>query len=133
MIDRWEDEVLLPAVRLALGARTDCVLFRNSTGLADTPSGSKVRYGLCKGGSDLIGTVRPSGRMICIELKSPGGKLSEDQKKFINLINLAGGYARTLQAQEKSAEGVERAIVEAHAMIDQAIATAGNWIGKTYS
>lgn len=122
--DRWEDEVLLPTVRLHLGARKDCVFFRNATGLAESMSGGKVRYGLCKGGSDLIGFVRPSGRLVTLELKAPGGRESDDQKRFRALVNLGGGYSRVIEAPDKTKEGLAQALVLADEAVDEAIRTA---------
>ena len=64
--------------------------------------GRLVKFGLCKGSSDLIGfrsiTITPDmvGQKIAvfsaIEVKDKG-KATVDQRNFINIINNAGGYA----------------------------------------
>lgn len=64
--------------------------FRNNRGVADYGN-RKVVYGLGRGGSDLIGVVRDTGRFIACETKSRHDKPTEDQKLFIRSVQLAGG------------------------------------------
>ena len=88
-------------IRLAVGSG-DVRLFRNNTGALLDMQGRLVKFGLCKGSSDLIGfrsiTITPDmvGQKIAvfsaIEVKDKG-KVTVDQKNFINIINNAGGYA----------------------------------------
>ena len=88
-------------IRLAVGSG-DVRLFRNNTGALLDMHGRLVKFGLCKGSSDLIGfrsiTITPDmvGQKIAvfsaIEVKDKG-KVTVDQKNFINIINNAGGYA----------------------------------------
>ena len=88
-------------IRLAIGSG-DVRLFRNNTGALLDMQGRLVKFGLCKGSSDLIGfrsiTITPDmvGQKIAvfsaIEVKDKG-KATVDQKNFINIINNAGGYA----------------------------------------
>jgi hypothetical protein len=51
-----------------------------------------VRYGLCKGSSDLIGLVR-GGRFVAIEFKSDRGRPTAEQLRFIELVQAFGGLA----------------------------------------
>ena len=88
-------------IRLAVGSG-DVRLFRNNTGALLDMQGRLVKFGLCKGSSDLIGfrsiTITPDmvGQKIAvfsaIEVKDKG-KATVDQRNFINIINNAGGYA----------------------------------------
>ena len=88
-------------IRLAVGSG-DVRLFRNITGALLDMQGRLVKFGLCKGSSDLIGfrsiTITPDmvGQKIAvfsaIEVKDKG-KATVEQKNFINIINDAGGYA----------------------------------------
>ena len=88
-------------IRLAVGSG-DVRLFRNNTGALLDMQGRLVKFGLCKGSSDLIGfrsiTITPDmvGQKIAvfsaIEVKDKG-KATVDQKNFINIIKNAGGYA----------------------------------------
>ena len=88
-------------IRLAVGSG-DVRLFRNNTGALLDMQGRLIKFGLCKGSSDLIGfrsiTITPDmvGQKIAvfsaIEVKDKG-KATVDQRNFINIINNAGGYA----------------------------------------
>ena len=88
-------------IRLAVGSGS-VRLFRNNTGALLDMQGRLVKFGLCKGSSDLIGfksvTITPDmvGQKVAvfsaIEVKDKG-KATVDQKHFINIINEAGGYA----------------------------------------
>ena len=88
-------------IRLAVGSG-DVRLFRNNTGALLDMQGRLVKFGLCKGSSDLIGfrsiTITPDmvGQKIAvfsaIQVKDKG-KATVEQKNFINIINNAGGYA----------------------------------------
>ena len=45
-----------------------------------------------KGTSDIIGILN-DGRFLAIEVKRPGKKATEEQQKFIDMINKKGGLA----------------------------------------
>lgn len=88
-------------IRLAVGSG-DVRLFRNNTGALLDMKGRLVKFGLCKGSSDLIGfksiTITPDmvGSKIAvfsaIEVKDKG-KATVEQTNFINVIKKAGGFA----------------------------------------
>ena len=88
-------------IRLAVGSG-DVRLFRNNTGALLDMKGRLVKFGLCKGSSDLIGfksiTITPDmvGSKIAvfsaIEVKDKG-KATVEQKNFIKVIKKAGGLA----------------------------------------
>lgn len=59
-----------------------------------------------KGASDLLGIWR--GRFLAIEVKRPGGKLTDDQVRFLAMINQAGGVA----FKAESIRDVERELKE---------------------
>jgi len=65
--------------------------WRNNTGAVKI--GSRfIRYGF-KGSSDILG-ILPDGRFLAIECKkSKGGKVSEDQKNFLENVKKNGGVA----------------------------------------
>jgi hypothetical protein len=80
-----------------------CRLFRNNTGAIKDQTGRLVRFGLCKGSSDLIGfkpvTITPEmvGRQVAvftaIEVKTPDGKPTPEQLHFLNRVKELGGIA----------------------------------------
>lgn len=93
---------ILQAVRLyasKLGLR----LFRNNVGLFTTNTGRKVRTGLCKGSSDLIGwtpitiTQDMLGKTVAVftavECKTEKGRASKEQLNFIEQVKANGGFA----------------------------------------
>lgn len=90
-------------------------LFRNSVGFDKT---NRVQYGLCVGSSDLIGfhtrTITPDdvGKQIAVfvamEVKTESGRVSPDQKRFIEFVKNAGGIA-----------GVVRSVSDAINLLDE--------------
>ena len=89
-------------IRLACG-RGPVRLWRNNTGALVDQQGRFVRFGLCKGSSDLIGlrsleiTPELLGRRIAqfvaLEVKTPLGTLSPEQRAFLRLVEKLGGVA----------------------------------------
>jgi hypothetical protein len=87
-----------------------CRLFRNNTGAIKDAEGRLVRFGLCKGSSDLIG-FRPTvitpdmvGQTVAvftaIEVKTPTGKPTPEQLHFINRVKQHGGIAGIARSVE---------------------------------
>lgn len=77
-------------------------VFRNNVGVAKTLDARVINFGLCKGSSDLIGLTR-DGRFLAIEVKTERGKLSQEQKAFLAMVNRMGGcgiVARSVQDLE---------------------------------
>ena len=96
---RIQDEI-----RLALGRIPDLVLWRNNCGF---DAERKVRYGVGNpGGADLIGVYR--GRFVAVEVKTPTGRQSDEQRTFQQLVERKGGIYVVL----RSVEDAERWIAE---------------------
>jgi len=101
-----EAEILKQILTLSRG---DTRLFRNNVGFDAT---NKVRYGLVKGSSDLIGwkTINVTQDMVghklavftAIEVKKPGGRIRPDQKIFIDKVNTSGGIASICYSLEEA-------------------------------
>lgn len=104
------------SIRLAVGARSDTRLFRNNVGSCISSDGRVVRFGLCPGSSDLIGfrtiTVTPDmvGQQVAVfsavEVKTTKGRPTEQQQKFIQLVQRSGGIA-----------GIARSVDEAQSVL----------------
>lgn len=78
------------AIRLALGLIPGLVLWRNNCGVLPMPDGKRIRFGVGNpGGSDLIGCYH--GRFIAIEIKTPHGKQTNDQRLFQQVVERNGG------------------------------------------
>lgn len=85
------------AIRLELCKR-GCKIFRSQVGLFYTQYGDKIHIGVV-GESDLHGH-RADGKAIYLETKTPIGKSSEKQKKFIEAMKNSGalaGFAHSVQ------------------------------------
>jgi len=90
-------------IRLAVGKRKDVRLFRNNVGMI-----GGVQFGLCVGSSDLIGfttkTITPEmvGQQVAIftaiEVKTPTGKVSEQQTKFLSMVKKFGGIGAVVRS-----------------------------------
>lgn len=88
-------------VMLAL-ARAGVTTWRNNCGVARYEGGAVVRYGIANpGGSDLIGLrsieVTPDmvgtrvAVFVAVEIKTPAGRLSPEQRRFLDFVRDAGG------------------------------------------
>jgi|SRR5215467_16206580 len=69
----------------------------------DAITGAKLkRMGVLAGAADLL--LWHDGNSFALELKSPGGRLSDAQREFLSRFNDAGGYSAC-------AEGIDHALV----------------------
>ena len=103
-------------IRLACG-RGAVRLWRNNTGALVDQQGRFVRFGLCKGSSDLIGlrsvVVTPEmvgqrlAQFVALEIKAPQGVVRAEQQAFLRLVQQLGGVA-----------AVCRSIQQAQAVLD---------------
>ena len=106
-------------IRLAL-QRIRVTTWRNQVGAYQIPGTDRwIYYGLFKGSSDYIAllehTVRPEdvGRKFAIfgsiETKRPrGGRLSEDQRTWIEAIKKKGGFAGVATTPEEAEEIINK-------------------------
>jgi hypothetical protein len=91
-----KESLLQDRIRLALGRVPDLVLFRNNCGYDGE---KRVRYGVgSPGGADLIGLY--GGKFVAVEIKTPTGRQSDDQKRFQQLIEAKGGEYVILRSVE---------------------------------
>ena len=99
-------------IRLALGSGP-VRLWRNNTGCLKDQQGRSVRFGLCKGSSDLIGlrsiTIGPEhvGQTLAVfaavEVKAQAGRITPDQQAFIDAVAGMGGLAGVARSVEDAA------------------------------
>jgi hypothetical protein len=101
------ESVLMDEIRLAL-SDPDAVFWRNNIGIAEIRSrpGARpqvVRFGVgSPGGADLIGLFR--GRFVAVEVKTPAGRQSKEQRLWQQLVERKGGvYAIVRSATEATA------------------------------
>lgn len=98
-------------------------LFRNNVGVAWAGKPCipcmqrmvRIRYGLCVGSSDLIGwrpitiTQQMVGTTVAIflavEVKTPSGRVSDEQNAFLDAVTASGGDARVVRFEEQIFDG----------------------------
>ncbi len=100
------ERLILNQTRLLCGRLPHATLWRNEVGTAKHEN-RVVRYGLCVGSADLIGirelTITPElvgstvGQFVALELKTPTGRLSAEQRQFIALVQRRGGLAAVVR------------------------------------
>lgn len=115
-----EDEVV-HASRILVGRDGRIVIWRNNVGQAvfgkpcskcghRSEKPRRVTYGVGgDGGSDYLGIVRETGRFVAWEFKGDGGRVSEDQQMFIDLVNSAGGAGEFIWSPDDVPAAIERA------------------------
>lgn len=90
------------AVRLVLGADRAGVWWRNNVGLATTDRGTKIKFGLFPGSADLIGLFR--GRFVAVELKTPEGRQSPEQRRWQGVVEDHGGIYTIIRSEDDARE-----------------------------
>jgi hypothetical protein len=103
-------------IRLACG-HGPVRLWRNNTGALVDQQGRFMRFGLCKGSSDLIGLrsleITPElvgqriAQFVALEIKTDCGIVSPEQQAFLQLVQHLGGLG-----------AVCRSIAEAQAALE---------------
>jgi hypothetical protein len=98
-------------IRLACGRGT-VRLWRNNTGALVDQQGRFVRFGLCKGSSDLIGLrsleITPElvgqriAQFVALEIKTGSGTVSPEQQAFLHLVQERGGVAAVCRSVEEA-------------------------------
>lgn len=92
---------LQDAIRLVLGQDPDGCWWRNNCGLAWMKNGAPVRFGVgSPGGADLIGLYR--GRFVAVEIKTPVGRQSAEQRLFQQLVERKGGIYVVLRSADEA-------------------------------
>lgn len=89
-----------------------CRLWRNNVGsyCPDPVNKPRVRvaYGLGVGSADLIGLAYGSPAIfLAVEIKTPIGRLSAEQKAWGSAIQKLGGIYRVIRSEEEAREFVE--------------------------
>ena len=93
------ESALQDAIRLELGRRPDLlVIWRNNIGNATMRNGFRVAFGVGgPGAADLIGLTR-AGHFVALEIKTPTGRQSPEQRRFAELVTRLGGTYLVLRS-----------------------------------
>lgn len=68
-----------------------------------------LRAGLCPGSSDLIGWT-PGGRFLAVEVKTPHGRVSDEQENFLRQVRGVGGVGVVGRSAQDAMEKIQDAI-----------------------
>lgn len=100
--------------KIMLSVQHLCRIFRNNVGFDAV---RKVRYGLCRGSSDLIGwtryRIRPDdvGRQVAVftalEIKRPRRYPTAEQRNFLERVNQEGGIGLVCKSEEQAVRDIE--------------------------
>lgn len=61
-----------------------------------------------KGVSDILGVVAPNGRLLAVETKRPGGRLSPQQAFFLDSVRKLGGIAIVVHSLDELIEAMNQ-------------------------
>lgn len=90
----------IQAMILMALSEAGCLVWRQDTGAYKDPkSGRLIRYGLCKGSSDIIGLCA-DGTFLAVEVKTATGRVRPEQETFIAAVKRAGGRAGVARSVE---------------------------------
>lgn len=79
--------------------------WRNNTGQV-----GRIRFGLGRGGADLIGILIGSGRFCAFEIKSDTGRQEPDQKLWGDAVRAAGGFYAVVRSVREALAALKRAM-----------------------
>lgn len=90
-----EETIIQNKIRVAL-SKEGCLVFRHTVGNFYTKWGQEIKIGTV-GHSDLYG-IKSDGKAFFLEVKTPEGSASKEQKAFIKAVKGKGalaGFARS--------------------------------------
>jgi len=90
------ERTLMHEIMIAL-SEAGCMVWRNNTGALADKYGRPVKFGLCRGSSDIIG-IAPDGRFLAVEVKTKTGRTTKDQENFIWRVQYCGGIAGVVRS-----------------------------------
>lgn len=93
-----EEHIIQNEIRLALV--DTCVMFRVNVGAFQTADGRFINSGVPKGFPDLFGFRKSDGKAVFIEVKTPKGRPSAEQKKFLGAMQKYGVIAGICRSKE---------------------------------
>lgn len=108
------EAVVLREILAAIGALPGVLVMRNQVGAVErfderTNSTRVERYGLGVGSADLVAILAPSGRWVCLEVKSATGRVEPEQAKWHERARSFGAFVAVVRSAEEACAAIERA------------------------
>ena len=100
-----KETVIMHQIMAVLSAK-GCFVMRTNSGVYFDSQGNRITIGF-KGLSDLVG-FRPDGRFFALEIKTPTGRPSKEQIKFVEFCMTRGAIAGIVN----SVEGALKTVLE---------------------
>lgn len=93
-------------------SKAGCLAWNNDTGaVKNAKNGLWVKYGLCVGSSDIVG-ICPDGIALFVEVKTPTGRASPEQRNFIAACRRNGARAGIARSVDDSLRIVKGEILD---------------------
>lgn len=119
------EDCLVKIIRLALEKDGRARLVRNFSGLVvpyalvrralekgdlvGLRNVQPIVAGLGKGSADLVGMIKGSGRVVCLEVKTSTGAVRPEQPLWLAAIRRLGGFACVVRSPADAIDAVTRA------------------------
>ena len=84
-----------------------CIIFRMNVGKGYTMDGRWFSSDVPAGFSDLFGVRKSDGRALFIEVKTPKGRPTDQQKQFLSAMQKAGAIAGICRSAEDAISLIE--------------------------
>ena len=105
---------IMRAVRKAVNLDGRALITRNNVGVGRAMHDeSVIRFGLGVGSPDLVGILRGSARGFALEIKTPVGRLSPEQRAWATAFRKHGGFCAVVRSVHEALAAVERALAGA--------------------
>lgn len=99
-------------IRLALGREPDLTLWRISPS-APGATGGRVLKTAPDGIADLCGILAPTGRWVCLEVKTASGRVRPEQQQWADIVRSRGGFYAVVRSVEEALSALAKAREEA--------------------
>lgn len=81
--------------------------WRNNAGTIPLPGGKFRRFVGMRGAGDIFAVLPPGGLFCSVECKTPGGRLSREQKAFAAAVAASGGLALVVRSLDDLISGLK--------------------------
>ena len=107
-----EEHGIEARIKLALNRDGRVRVRRNVIGQGTTDWGARVSFGLGDGSADLVGYIKGSGRVFCVEVKTfrPGSRQNDDQIAWAATVRKHGGFVAVARSEAEALAAVDRAL-----------------------